>query len=72
MNHQYFDLLKNKIEMGLVSSSTGGEEGSPGKDSATGGSPSKKNTIKDVQERIKTFLLNAKIFEKGLKSINGQ
>lgn len=70
LNHQYFDLLKNKIEMGLVSSSTGGDEDSPGKESSSAGSPSKKNTIKDVQERIKTFLLNAKIFEKGLKSMN--
>ena len=72
LNYQYFDLLKNKIEMGLVSTSSGGDEGSTGKEASSAGSSSKKNTIKDVQERIKTFLLNAKIFERGLKSFNGQ
>jgi hypothetical protein len=59
LNHQYFDLLKSKVESGLINSSM--EEG--------GTSPVKgKNTIKEMQEKLKLFLINAKIFEKGVKT----
>ena len=65
LNQQYFDLLKSKIELGLVESSqatAGGEEKIIS---------SKKNTIKDVQEKVKMFLINSKLFEKSVKFFDG-
>ena len=64
LNQQYFDLLKSNIEKGLISSSSNVEDSkSPSK--------SKKTTMKDMQEKIKIFLLSAKIFEKGVNSFTG-
>lgn len=62
LNHEYFDLLKSKIESGLIQSSMGTDASSPSK---------AKQTIKDIQEKIKLFLINAKIFEKGIKTFTG-
>lgn len=63
MNQQYFELLKGKIESGLIQSAELGSPTSPSK---------KKFSIKEIQENIKLFLINAKIFEKGLKSFSGK
>lgn len=60
LNSQYLDLLKSKVEKGLVTVS----EAEQSKD----GKPiPKKLTIKDVQEKVKFFLIQGKIFEKALK-----
>lgn len=64
LNQQYFDLLKSNIEKGLISSSASAEENkSPSK--------SKRTTMKEMQEKIRMFLLSAKIFEKGVNSFEG-
>jgi hypothetical protein len=65
LNHQYFDLLKSKIELGLVASS----KASGGSEEAT--TSPKKNTIKEVQDKIKMFLINIKLFEKSVKLFDG-
>ena len=64
LNSQYFDLLKNKIETGLQSSAKSDGQ------TASSVSP-KKNTIKDVQEKVRMFLINMKVFEKAIKLFTG-
>ena len=71
LNGQYLELLKNKVETGLISTlRAGNNEQNQGQNVAASVSP-KKNTMKEVQERIKTFLANARVFEKALKSLEG-
>lgn len=60
------ELLRHKIETGLITTSKSDGD-SDGKNAAP-----KKLTIKDVQEKAKVFLLNAKVFEKALKLFNGK
>jgi hypothetical protein len=65
LNSQYFDLLKNKVETGLQSTAKA--------DSQTASSVSpKKNTIKDVQEKVRMFLINMRVFEKSIKLFTGE
>jgi len=61
LNHQYFDLLKFKIESGLINSSNE-ESGSSGVKG--------KNSFKEMQEKLKLFLINAKIFMKGIDALS--
>ena len=70
LNHLYFDLLKQKIESGLLSSSKTTEDESSGPFNKEN-QPKKPNSIKEMQEKVRVFLLNAKIFEKALKSFAG-
>lgn len=64
LNQQFFELLKSNIEKGLISSSASAEANqSPSK--------SKRTTMKEMQEKIRMFLLSAKIFEKGVNSFEG-
>ncbi len=59
LNHSFFEMLKLKIESGLVA---GGESNEKCTVVAT-------KTLKDVQETVKLLLINAKIFDKALKSL---
>lgn len=65
LNYSYFELLKTKIESGLVTIGENGEKG------ASQVSNTQKNTIKEVQEKVKLLLINAKVFDKALKSLTG-
>jgi hypothetical protein len=68
LNVHYFELLKTKVESGLINISTNeSEPDAPHKPVAA-----KKLTIKDLQEKIKVFLINARIFEKSMKLFTGQ
>ncbi|CAF0946717.1 unnamed protein product [Brachionus calyciflorus] len=60
LNSQYLDLLKSKVEKGLVASS---KDNLP----ENGKHVSKKLTIKDVQEKARLFLVQGRLFEKALK-----
>ena len=62
LNHQYFDILKSKIESGVITNSEG---------SNSQANLPAKVTIKDIQEKIRLFILNAKIFEKSMKLFTG-
>ena len=62
LNHQYFDILKSKIESGLINNSN---------DSNSPVNLPAKMTIKEIQEKIRLFILNAKIFEKSMKLFTG-
>ena len=57
--------MKTKIESGLVTIGENGEKG------ASQVSNTQKNTIKEVQEKVKLLLVNAKVFDKALKSLTG-
>ena len=73
MNTQYFELLKNKIETGLQSTSqTDASNDSKPQNSDKVTLASKKLTLKDVQEKVRQFLVNAKIFEKSMSLFNGK
>ncbi len=63
LNHQYFDLLKNKVESGLINNKSKSIDDKTSPDHKS----SKKLTIKDVQEKVKLLLINGKLFEKALK-----
>ena len=65
LNSQYLDLLKSKVEKGLITTLSENQ-------SENGKSPSKKLTIKEVQEKAKLFLVQAKVFEKALKLFTGK
>jgi hypothetical protein len=70
LNTQYFELLKKKIETGLQSTSSNQNENSEtnSHSNQNGSKPLNKNlTLKDVQEKVKSFLVNARIFEKSMK-----
>lgn len=60
-NRQYFDLLKTKVESGIISSSS----------ECNDKLAKPKNTLRETQEKIKLLLINARIFEKGVKSFSG-
>ncbi len=72
MNHQYFDLLKSKIESGLIMSSKDLNNQSSGTPNAHSSSSPVKYSIKEAQEKIKLFLINAKIFERAIKTFTGK
>jgi hypothetical protein len=63
LNHQYFELLKSKVESGKLEVNT---------DSQSSTQSVKKITIKEVQEKVKIFLLNARVFDKAIKSFPGK
>jgi hypothetical protein len=63
LNHQYFDLLKNKVESGLINNKARSIDDKTSPDHKS----NKKLTIKDVQEKVKLLLINGKLFEKALK-----
>ena len=67
LNHSFFEFLKQKIDSGLVAIGENSEKTNSGAASAN----SNKNTLKDVQEKVKLLLINAKIFDKALKSLTG-
>ena len=69
LNSQYFDLLKSKVESGLINTST--ETPSGDNKSAAATTPKKAGGIKEVQEKAKQFLVNAKIFDKAAKLFTG-
>ncbi|RNA34867.1 E3 UFM1- ligase 1 [Brachionus plicatilis] len=65
LNSQYLDLLKSKVEKGLVTISEDDQI-------ADGRATSKKLTIKEVQEKARFFLVQGKIFDKALKLFTNQ
>ena len=74
LNIQYFEMLKNKVESGKINLNSSEEviertaTGQADQGVTVGArSPSKKITIKDLQEKVRLFLVNAKIFEKSMK-----
>ncbi len=67
LNVQYFELLKSKVESGLINVLANETD----KDTANKPIVAKKLTIKDLQEKIKLFLINARIFEKSIKLFTG-
>lgn len=64
INVQYINLLKTKVEQGLVVTSNQQDTASPTKTPVV-------NSIKNVQEKVKLFLINCKIFEKAIKVFTG-
>ena len=66
MNVQYFDLLKTKIEKGLIS--TGKNQEGDNQDSSVSSKPP---SIKEVQEKVKVFLINARVFDRASKLFSG-
>lgn len=74
LNVQYLELLKTKIEKGLISTSKSGDKSTSssatGKDS-TSDMMSKPPSIKDVQEKVKIFLINVRVFDRALKLFSG-
>lgn len=60
LNLQYLDLLKYKVEKGLVTISEQNQD-------TSGKTASKKLTIKEVQEKVRFFLVQGRIFDKALK-----
>jgi len=65
INVQYINLLKTKVEQGLVATSHKQDTASPTKTPVV-------NTIKSVQEKVKLFLINCKIFENAIKVFTGK
>jgi hypothetical protein len=68
LNVQYFELLKTKVESGVIGVSPANEDAA---DALNKPAVAKKLTIKDLQEKIKSFLINARIFEKSMKLFTG-
>lgn len=60
LNLQYLDLLKQKVEKGLVTIAELNQD-------MNGKATSKKFSIKEVQEKVKFFLIQGRIFDKAFK-----
>lgn len=75
LNVRYLELLKTKVEKGLITSakpSKSNPDAGSADSSSSSGNSKKQPTIKDIQERVKIFLLSAKIYEKALKLFSGK
>lgn len=68
---QYLELLKSKIERGLITTANESDKAASSTAVKEQDYLLKPPSIKDVQEKVRNCLINARIFERAIKLFQG-